>query len=331
LFADVTNSQFQIIQRFKSNYLEKGVVIKSTGSWYTVKTGSGQIYNCRIRGNYRIKGIRATNPVAVGDFVDISHEENEITSIIENVHERKNYIIRRASNLSKEYQLIACNIDQAWIIACLNSPKTFLEFIDRFLVTAQAYSIPAAIIFNKTDIYTEREKKELLDLITIYEKIGYKCFAISAKQDLNLNILKKNLNGMTTLISGNSGVGKSTIINKLYPDVQLKTGDISSFHKTGKHTTTFAEMVELPDKTYLIDTPGIKGFGIVDFNREEISHFFPEIFAVSKNCQFSNCLHLHEPGCAVKKAVEEGTVPQFRFNSYLSIINEDEGRYRQTK
>ncbi len=308
--------------------MEKGIVIKSTGSWYTVKTVAGQILNCKIRGSYRIKGIRATSPVAVGDRVEISGTEKDNTAIIERIEERKNYMIRRASNLSKEYQLIAANIDQAWIIVSLISPKTFLEFIDRFLVTAQAYQIPASIVFNKRDLYSVELLKELDILINLYESIGYNCYSVSAKEGVNINQLIKNLNGKTTLISGNSGVGKSTLINAFHPDLSLRTGKISEYHKTGRHTTTFAEMVELGNDTYIIDTPGIKGFGVVDFAREEIFHFFPEIFKISEKCQYNNCIHNHEPGCAVKKALETNEIALSRYESYLSIMDLEKSRYR---
>jgi ribosome biogenesis GTPase len=308
--------------------LEKGIVIKSTGSWYTVKTDTGKTFNCKIRGSYRIKGIRATSPVAVGDRVVISGIEKDNVAVIEKIEERKNYMIRRASNLSKEYQLIASNIDQAWLIVSLVSPKTFLEFIDRFLVTAQAYSIPACIIFNKTDIYSEEILQELEKLVKLYEEIGYKCYSVSAKAKINLAVLNEALINKTTLISGNSGVGKSTLINVLHPELRLRTGEISDYHKTGKHTTTFAEMVEINESTYIIDTPGIKGFGMVDFDKEEIFHFFPEIFRISEKCQFNNCLHIREPGCEVKRAVENQIISQSRYQSYKSMMDTDEGRYR---
>ena len=308
--------------------MEKGIVIKTTGSWYTVKTEKGLLFNCKIRGSYRIKGIRATNPVAVGDRVEISGIEKEDTAVIENIMERKNYMIRRASNLSKEYQLIATNIDQAWIIVSLISPRTHLEFIDRFLVTAQAYRIPASIIFNKIDLYSTILIEEKESLIRLYEGIGNPCFSISAKKNINTELLISYLSGKTTLLSGNSGVGKSTIINSLHPALKLRTGEISDFHKTGKHTTTFAEMLEIAENTFIVDTPGIKGFGVVDFEREEIFHFFPEIFKVSENCQFNNCLHIHEPGCAVKKAVDNQDIAASRYQSYLSIIAVDNSRYR---
>jgi ribosome biogenesis GTPase len=308
--------------------LEKGIVIKSTGSWYTVKTFKGETFNCKIRGSYRIKGIRATSPVAVGDHVEISGMEVDNIAVIEKIEERKNYMIRRASNLSKEYQLIASNIDQAWLIVSLVSPKTFLEFIDRFLVTAQAYRIPASVIFNKTDLYDESLQMELNSLIKVYEDIGYRCFSVSAKEKINLDILKDNLTGKITLISGNSGVGKSTLINELNHELRLRTGIISDFHQTGKHTTTFAEMFELDNNTFIIDTPGIKGFGVVDFDKGEIFHFFPEIFRYSEKCQFNNCLHTHEPGCAVKTAVENKAIAYTRYESYLSLMESDESRYR---
>jgi ribosome biogenesis GTPase len=308
--------------------LERGIVIKSTGSWYTVKTEEGKIFSCKIRGSYRIKGLRATSPVAVGDRVEISGIEKGDIAVIEKIEGRKNYMIRRASNLSKEYQLIASNIDQAWLIVSLISPKTFLEFIDRFLVTAQAYRIPASIIINKTDLYSQKLLHELVPMMKLYEDLGYKCYSVSAKKKINLECLIKDLKGKTTLFSGNSGVGKSTLINAFHPELQLRTGEISEYHKTGKHTTTFAEMVELGNDTFIIDTPGIKGFGVVDFEKEEVFHFFPEIFTISEKCQFNNCLHTHEPGCAVKIAVENKKVALSRYESYLSILNVDEGRYR---
>jgi len=308
--------------------LEKGIVIKSTGSWYTVKTEAGQVFNCKIRGTYRNKGIRATSPVAVGDRVEISGMGKDDTAVIEKIAVRKNYMIRRASNLSKEYQLIAANIDQAWIIASLKSPRTFLEFIDRFLVTAQAYRIPASVIFNKTDLYHDALLDELEGLIKLYSGIGYHCYSVSAKEKINIEHLNEELSGKTTLISGNSGVGKSTLINALHPEIQLRTGAISDYHKTGKHTTTFAEMVELDKNTFIVDTPGIKGFGVVDFDKAEVFHFFPEIFRISEKCQFNNCLHTHEPGCAVKIAVENHEIAASRYQSYLSIMESENSRYR---
>lgn len=308
--------------------MTKGIVIKSTGSWYLVRTENDSFINCKIRGSYRIKGIRATNPVAVGDRVEISDIGAENVAVIEKIEERSNYMIRRASNLSKEYQLIASNIDQAWLIVSLVSPKTFLEFIDRFLVTAQAYRIPASIVFNKTDLYSPLLMGEMESLIDLYQGIGYRCFSVSAKMDVNTDLLAAALKGKTTLLSGNSGVGKSTLINKFQPDLKLRTGEISDFHKTGKHTTTFAEMLQINNDTHIIDTPGIKGFGVVDFDKDEIFHFFPEIFEISRDCQFNNCIHIHEPGCAVKKAVENQGIASSRYTSYLSLMDIDDSRYR---
>lgn len=308
--------------------MTKGIVIKSTGSWYLVRTENDSFINCKIRGSYRIKGIRATNPVAVGDRVEISDIGAENVAVIEKIEERSNYMIRRASNLSKEYQLIASNIDQAWLIVSLVSPKTFLEFIDRFLVTAQAYRIPASIVFNKTDLYSPLLMGEMESLIDLYQGIGYRCFSVSAKMDVNTELLAAALKGKTTLLSGNSGVGKSTLINKFQPDLKLRTGEISDFHKTGKHTTTFAEMLQINNDTHIIDTPGIKGFGVVDFDKDEIFHFFPEIFEISRDCQFNNCIHIHEPGCAVKKAVENQGIASSRYTSYLSLMDIDDSRYR---
>jgi ribosome biogenesis GTPase len=308
--------------------MEKGTVIKSTGSWYTIQTESGRICKCKIRGNYRILGIRATNPVTVGDKVSISISEDSDSGVIEKISERNNYMIRKSSNLSKEYQLIAANIDQAWIMASLSQPRTYLEFIDRFLVTAEAYRISVSVIYNKTDIYNQKMISELKSLEKLYLNIGYKFYSISVKTGMNLDEIKSNLIGKTTLISGNSGVGKSTLINTLFPEVSLKTGDISESHGTGKHTTTFAEMLDMGNGTKIIDTPGIRGFGVVDFDKEEIFHFFPEIFRISKECQFTNCLHVREPGCKVISAVEKADIALSRYQSYLSILDTNDSKYR---
>jgi ribosome biogenesis GTPase / thiamine phosphate phosphatase len=307
--------------------MSAGIVIKSTGSWFTVRTGEGNNVACKIKGNYRIKGIRATNPVTVGDKVQFTPNADG-TGIIHKIEERKNYIIRRASNLSREYQLVAANVDQAFLVASLSSPKTFPEFIDRFLVSAEAYSIPTILLFNKSDIYTEAEREELKALMDVYTRIGYGCLEVSAKTGLNTQLLRDMMKGRLSVFSGNSGVGKSTLINLLDPSLGLRTSEISEAHLTGKHTTTFSEMFELYFGGYIIDTPGIRGFGLIDFGKDELFHYFPEIFRASHNCRFYNCSHLHEPGCAVIEAVEKGDISRSRYLSYLSMLEDDEEKYR---
>jgi ribosome biogenesis GTPase len=308
--------------------LKKGIVVKSTGSWYLVKDEENNFFSCKIKGKYRIQGIRATNPVAVGDRVGFSLNQNENTGQISLIEERKNYIIRRASNLSKEYQLIAANVDQAWLLVSLISPKTFPEFIDRFLVSAEAYSIPTNIIFNKIDLYGEEENKTLKELTDIYEKIGYPCFIISAAEQKNVLPLKAAMKNKINVISGNSGVGKSTLINVLDSKLHLKTSEISDSNKSGKHTTTYAEMFEFEFGGYIIDTPGIKGYGLIDFGKDELFHYFPEIFEASSGCRFNNCSHIHEPGCEVIKMVKEGQISETRYMSYLNILEGENERYR---
>lgn len=307
--------------------MPQGIVIKSTGSWFTVKTPDGETVACKIKGNYRIRGIRATNPVAVGDKVGFSLNRDG-TGMIHRIEDRRNYIIRRSPNLSKEYQMVAANIDQAFLVVTLANPKTFPEFIDRFLVTAEAYSIPSIIIFNKSDIYKTEEKAELLMLKDIYEGAGYSCLETSAKTGKNMDVLKEMAKNRTSVFSGNSGVGKSTLINVLDPSLNLRTAEISEAHQTGKHTTTFSEMFEWSFGGYIIDTPGIRGFGLIDFGKDELFHYFPEIFRISNQCRFYNCTHVHEPGCAVIAAVEHGTVSQLRYMSYLSMLEDKEGKYR---
>ncbi|RUT78807.1 ribosome small subunit-dependent GTPase A [Ancylomarina longa] len=307
--------------------MKEGLVIKSTGSWYTVKTAEGEIHNCRIKGKFRMEGIRTTNPIAVGDMVDF--ESNKDAEVIVGIHDRKNYIIRKSSNLSKRSQIIASNVDQAFLIVTVNYPLTTTTFIDRFLTAAEAYRIPVRLIFNKIDRYRPNDMVRLSELKNTYEKIGYKCFEISAKKEIHLDVIKETLKGKINLLSGHSGVGKSTLINAIQPGLDLKTGEISESHAQGKHTTTFSEMFELDFSGYIIDTPGIRGFGTIDMEKEEMSHFFPEIFKISKNCQFHNCSHIHEPGCAVKAAVEEGEISLSRYESYLGMILEDEdNKYR---
>ncbi len=307
--------------------MKEGLVIKSTGSWYTVKSNDGVIHNCRIKGRFRMDGIRTTNPISVGDKVDF--EEETEANVIVKIHDRKNYIIRKSSNLSKHSQIIAANIDQAFLIVTVNYPLTTTTFIDRFLAAAEAYRIPVNLIFNKIDRYRPNDVKRLGELKFTYEKIGYKCFEISAKKGLHLDIIREALKGKINLLSGHSGVGKSTLINAIQPGLDLKTGEISEAHSQGKHTTTFSEMFELDFEGYIIDTPGIRGFGTIDMGKEEMSHFFPEIFKTSAQCQFNNCTHVHEPKCAVKAAVEIGEICMTRYESYLGMIMEDENsKYR---
>jgi ribosome biogenesis GTPase len=307
--------------------LKEGLVIKSTGSWYTVKTNDGEIHDCRIKGRFRMEGIRTTNPIAVGDQVDF--EEDKESKVIVNIHDRKNYIIRKSSNLSKHSQIIASNVDQAFLIVTVNYPLTTTTFIDRFLAAAEAYRIPVRLIFNKIDRYRPNDMDRLNELKAIYEKIGYKCYEISAKNGTHLDIIKDALKDNINLLSGHSGVGKSTLINAIQPGLDLKTGEISEAHSQGKHTTTFSEMFELDFGGYIIDTPGIRGFGTIDMEKEEMSHFFPEIFETSKDCQFNNCSHIHEPKCAVKAAVEAGEISITRYESYLGMVMEDEdSKYR---
>ena len=283
-----------------------GLVIKNTGSWYTVKTDSNQLVECKIKGNFRLKGIRSTNPVAVGDRVSITPNQ-EGTAFITSIEDRKNYIIRKSSNLSKQSHIIAANVDQAFLVVTINRPVTSTTFIDRFLASAEAYRVPVVLLFNKTDALEDEEREYQQMMIDLYETVGYQCLAISAANGSGMDKVRELLAGKTTVLSGNSGVGKSTLINSLLPDVQLKTAEISDAHNAGTHTTTFSEMLELPEGGYIIDTPGIKGFGTFDIEPEELTSYFKEIFHFSKDCRFNNCTHTHEPGCAVLKAVENAT------------------------
>jgi ribosome biogenesis GTPase len=318
----------------KSKYpLKKGLVIKSTGSWYTVKTSDGMLIESRIKGNLRLKGIRSTNPIAVGDHVELteSREDNsidgQVVGFISKILPRKNYIIRKSPNLSKESHIIAANIDQAFLIVTIQFPVTTTTFIDRFLVSAEAYRIPCHLIFNKIDLYSKEQSDLMNSMIELYENIGYECFKISAKNNIGIEELKNKMTNKTNVFSGHSGVGKSTIINTIQPQMTIKTGDISDAHFSGKHTTTNSEMYELDFGGYIIDTPGIKGFGVLEMEKEEISHYFPEIFKSLEGCQYYNCTHTHEPQCAVKKSVEEGKIAQSRYNSYLGLL-EGEEKYR---
>lgn len=306
----------------------QGLVIRNTGSFYQVKTSDGEIVNCRIKGKFRIQGIKSTNPVAVGDYVTFSVTP-EGEGLISEIAERKNYVVRRPANLSKQRHIIAANVDQALLIVTVNYPETSTTFIDRFLATCEAYRVPAKIIINKKDLYSEEELEYMRNLMFLYEQIGYQCFAVSALTGDGVDNVRELLTGRVSLLSGNSGVGKSSLINAVCPDFKAKTGEISEIHNKGMHTTTFSEMFELDEGTYLIDTPGIKGFGTIDFEKEEVGHFFPEIFRISKDCRFGNCTHVHEPGCAVIKAVEESYISQSRYNSYLSVMEDcDAGKYR---
>ena len=306
----------------------QGRVLKSTGSWYTVFNDSGQTYHCKIRGKLRLKSSRTTNPITVGDIVNIDVESDGETGNIVSVVQRKNYIIRRSSNLSREAHIIAANIDQAVLVVTVEFPETNLVFIDRYLATAEAYQIPAVVVFNKIDLYREKVIREKMEYYqSIYTPL-YPCYSVSAHTGEGLNDFKDLLSGKISLISGNSGVGKSTLINKIEPSLDLKTADISHFHLKGKHTTTFSEMFPLTLGGFIIDTPGIKGFGLVDMDKREIFHFFPEIFKVAALCQYKNCTHEHEPGCAVKDAVEKNEISPSRYFSYLSILSGKEEKYR---
>lgn len=308
--------------------LMRGLVIKNTGSWYLVKTDDGQCVECKIKGNFRLKGIRSTNPIAVGDRVRIITNQ-EGTAFISEIEDRKNYIIRRASNLSKLSHILAANLDQCMLVVTVNYPETTTIFIDRFLASAEAYRIPVRLLFNKMDAYDEDETRYLDALINLYTHIGYPCFKVSAKTGEGVAAIKKELEGNITLFSGHSGVGKSTLINAILPGVEAKTGEISAYHKKGMHTTTFSEMFPVDGGGYIIDTPGIKGFGTFDMEEEEIGHYFPEIFRTSADCKYGNCTHRHEPGCAVRKAVEEHLISESRYASYLNMLEDkEEGKYR---
>ncbi|MCF2659769.1 MAG: ribosome small subunit-dependent GTPase A [Parabacteroides sp.] len=307
----------------------RGLVIKNTGSWYTVHTETGKDIESKIKGNFRLKSIRSTNPVAVGDWVQIE-ENKEGTAFITAIEERKNYIIRRASNLSKQSHIIAANIDCAMLIVTVNYPVTTTIFIDRFLATAEAYRVPVKLVFNKIDRYNEEDQAYMEALITLYSTIGYPCLKVCAKNETGLEELQSDLQDRVTLLSGHSGVGKSTLINKLVPGVSLKTGTISEYHNKGMHTTTFSEMIALPQGGYLIDTPGIKGFGTIEMEGAEIAHYFPDIFRFATECKFNNCTHRHEPGCAVLEAVQAHWISESRYKSYLSILEDkNESKYRE--
>ncbi len=312
--------------------MNKGIVIKSTGSWYTVQTEEGKKIDCKIKGNFRLKGIKSTNPIAVGDHVEFRINESEElqtiqTGLITKIVDRKNYIIRKSPNLSKQSHIIASNIDQAFLVITINYPVTTTTFIDRFLVSAEAYRIPCHLIFNKIDRYSPEQSKQMDELIELYESIGYRCLKTSTKTKVGMDTLQSWMEGKTNVFAGHSGVGKSTLINTIEPNLNLKTREISDYHQTGKHTTTFSEMFELGFGGFIIDTPGIKGFGVLDMEKEEISHYFPEMFQLLENCQYYNCTHTHEPACEVKKYVHEGKIAESRYYSYLGLLDNDE-KYR---
>ncbi|MCD7720621.1 MAG: ribosome small subunit-dependent GTPase A [Prevotellaceae bacterium] len=305
-----------------------GLVIRSTGSWYVVRTDDGQLFDCKVKGSFRLRDIKSTNPIAVGDFVDILPKPDG-TALVTDIRSRRNYIIRKASNLSKQCHIIASNVDQALLVVTVAHPETSTTFVDRFLATAEAYRIPVIIVFNKTDLYSEEDTRYMLELKKLYENLRYQCHAVSAISGVLPEALTNSLLGKTTLLSGNSGVGKSTLLNTLSPGAGARTAAISAAHDLGRHVTTLSEMYDLPFGGCLIDTPGIKGFGTFDMKKEEISHYFREIFQTSSACRFNDCTHTNEPGCAVLQAVEEGRIALCRYTSYLSMLDErSDEKYR---
>jgi len=307
-----------------------GVVYKSTGSWYHVKNATGELIPCRIKGKFRIEGLTSTSPVAVGDVVDATLKDTQegVQGIITHIHERKNYIVRKSVNLSKQIHIIAANIDCAFLLVTLNNPSTYPAFIDRFLATAEAYQIETALLFNKEDAYAEAEKQEMRKLVEIYTDIGYSCLEISALKGTHLDEVKALMKGKTCMLSGHSGVGKSTLVNSLAPKLNIKTTEISAHHQQGQHTTTFAEMHDLDFGARIVDTPGIRGFGVVNMAREEVGDYFREFFAQKEQCKFNNCLHVEEPKCAIKSAVARGEIAASRYKSYLQILEGDDTHYR---
>jgi ribosome biogenesis GTPase / thiamine phosphate phosphatase len=307
-----------------------GIVYKSTGSWYTVKSETGDFMECRMKGKFRMKGIKSTNPIAVGDVVDFELDENSdaVTGTIHNIHDRKNYIVRKSVNLSKQIHIIASNIDQVFLLITIDNPPTTTSFIDRFLVTAEAYGIETVLVFNKIDTLNEATLDEQLYMQHVYQEIGYRCLRVSSTEGKGVEELKQLMLGKVSMFSGHSGVGKSTLVNALEPALHLKTKNISEQSKQGQHTTTFAEIYDLSFGAKIIDTPGIKGFGIVDMEKEEIGGYFPEFFKLKDQCKFNNCLHKEEPHCAIKAALENDEIAWSRYNSYLKILEGDEEHYR---
>ena len=309
----------------------KGVVYKSTGSWYTVKATDGVFYECKIKGKFRIKGIKSTNPIAAGDHVafEVETKGDETIGIINKIDPRNNYIIRKSVNLSKQTHIIAANVDVAFLLVTLNNPPTFTPFIDRFLVTAQAYHIKAVLLFNKIDTYNEDQTLEIKYLAALYRSIGYECVGISAKTGKNIDKVKQMMRDKVSMFSGHSGVGKSTLVNTLEPTLELKTSEISTQHSQGQHTTTFAEMYDLSFGAQIIDTPGIKGFGVVEVEKQELGNYFPEFFELKDQCKFNNCLHKEEPKCAVKDALENDSLSWSRYKSYLQILEGEQEHFRK--
>ncbi|MDQ0968286.1 ribosome biogenesis GTPase [Flavobacterium sp. W4I14] len=305
----------------------QGLVIKSTGSWYRVLADNGERYDCRIVGKFRIKGLKTTNPIAVGDRVKFDLERDSNQGLIHEMLPRKNYIIRKSINLSKQAQILAANLDMAMLVVTLASPRTSLGFIDRFLVTAEAYDVPAVLVFNKLDLFSKEGLEILQEFKDIYENIGYACYEVSALKAINIPVIQELITDKITLISGHSGVGKSSLINALLPDRDLRTGEVSDWSDKGQHTTTFAEMFELPQGGFIVDSPGIRELGVIDIEKEELGHFFREIFKTSHNCRFNNCRHINEPGCAVLAAVNDGEIAVSRYESYLSIYHGNDTRH----
>ena len=307
-----------------------GLIIRNTGSWYTVRTDSGQLFECKVKGNFRLKGIRSTNPVAVGDRVTIALQPDGVTALIQGVEDRKNYVIRKASNLSKQSHIIAANVDMAVLVVTVAHPETSTTFIDRFLASSEAYRVPVTLVFNKADLLDEEERRLMEYLSFLYDCLGYPCLTCSAVTVEGMEALKEMLQDKVTLFSGSSGVGKSTLLNRLVPEANVRTAEISAAHDTGQHTTTFSQLFDLPGGGSIIDTPGIKGFGTFDMEPEELTGYFKEIFHFSSQCRFSNCTHTHEPGCAVREAVENHYIAQSRYQSYLSMLTDkDESKYRE--